>query len=508
MTDQPASSPGDTPNPSLSGRTAKAGAWSISGRLLAKVLDFIALLILARFLGPADFGLVAMAMTSVFIVETVLDLPITTILLREEHLTDDMFNTAFTLGLMRSLIVAAVLGALAWPMSLFYNEPRLLPLIACLAISPIMRGLISPRLIMFAKRFDFSKSFILDVASKSVSLIVVATVAILTRSYWALAIGTITTAVVFVSLTYVFAPMKPSLTFKEWPRFANVVGWSTLTQFISSVNWQMDRLILPRYIDLVPFGRFTAATDMVNIPYQAIALPTIGPINAAFATLIQSPKDLGAAYLKASAGIPMLITPVLLSLAMLSTPVLNVLFGDKWLEAAPYLTALALTAMIVLPAFPLPCLAMVLNRNQFVSMRGVAELAVKLPIMLFAASKFGVYGAIATQAIAATAVVIFSMFSVRTLIGLKIRDQIGALVPYMLGLGAMAATIYGLKPLVWFDKGIWLEVISIGLVVAPALIIYTIVVFTVWGLAGRPNTIEHTIVHKGQGIIRRLRRRA
>ncbi|OYW79767.1 MAG: hypothetical protein B7Z26_07515, partial [Asticcacaulis sp. 32-58-5] len=93
---------------------------------------------------------------------------------------------------------------------------------------------------------------------------------------------------------------------------------------------------------------------------------------------------------------------------------------------------------------------------------------------------------------------------VRTLIGLKLRDQIGALMPYSLGLAAMAGVIYGLKPLVWFDQGIGLEIISIGLVVLPGLIVYGAVIMAVWGLAGRPNTIEHTIVHKGQAIVGRV----
>ena len=65
--------PASKPGPSLSARAFVAGIWTVGVRLLSRGVDFITLLVLARFLGPADFGLVAMAMTVVFIVEAILD---------------------------------------------------------------------------------------------------------------------------------------------------------------------------------------------------------------------------------------------------------------------------------------------------------------------------------------------------------------------------------------------------------------------------------------------------
>lgn len=62
---------------SVSHRTATASIWTISGKFLARLLDFVSLLILARLLSPTDFGLVAIATSVLVIVETILDLPLT-----------------------------------------------------------------------------------------------------------------------------------------------------------------------------------------------------------------------------------------------------------------------------------------------------------------------------------------------------------------------------------------------------------------------------------------------
>ena len=60
----------------ISGRTTYAAVWLIASRLGARFVDFALLLILARMLTPADFGIVAVAMTLIQITEAVFELPV------------------------------------------------------------------------------------------------------------------------------------------------------------------------------------------------------------------------------------------------------------------------------------------------------------------------------------------------------------------------------------------------------------------------------------------------
>lgn len=85
----------------VSQRTATASIWTISGKFLARLLDFVSLLVLARLLSPADFGLVAIATSVLVIVEAILDLPLTQALVRQPSPSDSMFATAFTLSVLR-----------------------------------------------------------------------------------------------------------------------------------------------------------------------------------------------------------------------------------------------------------------------------------------------------------------------------------------------------------------------------------------------------------------------
>src|SRR2546430_959673 len=60
----------------IKGRTAAGATIMIASRLITRCIDFAALIVLARLLSPEDFGLVAIAMSVIMIVEAIMELPL------------------------------------------------------------------------------------------------------------------------------------------------------------------------------------------------------------------------------------------------------------------------------------------------------------------------------------------------------------------------------------------------------------------------------------------------
>ncbi len=56
----------------LTTKTLLGAGWTVSSRLTGRLVDFVTLLVLARTLTPADFGLAALAMTLTVITDMVL----------------------------------------------------------------------------------------------------------------------------------------------------------------------------------------------------------------------------------------------------------------------------------------------------------------------------------------------------------------------------------------------------------------------------------------------------
>ena len=480
---------------SVSQRTATASIWTIGGKLLARLLDFVSLLVLARLLRPEDFGLVAIATSVLVIVEAVLDLPLNQALIRQPRLTERMLDTAFTLSILRGLAISLTMVVISWPISFFYDDPRLVALVAALSIAPTMRSLISPRMVLFMQRFDFRREFALDVITKGATLLFAVGVVLTTGSYWGLAVGAIAGPFAAAIASYVFAPMRPHLTLSEWSRFRDMIGWNTVAQVLSSINWQLDRLLLPRFTSLSTFGAFSVADNLAGIPHQTFVGPLMRPLMAAFST-VEDHRKLIAAYLKATRAITLVAAPVLLIIAFLAEPIVRITVGENWSLAAPILRWLCVVNLISLPSTMMPALAMVLDNTRYVAFRMLVEFAIRAPVILVGIAYFGLLGAIVSRLLAMLVAYGASMLIAKRLIGATLGAQLNAFVRPLVASLPMIGFLACVQPvLAPMAAGVNL-VASLALCGGAALLIFWTCALVIWQLAEKPDGLEAIVVQK------------
>ena len=480
---------------SVSHRTATASIWTISGKFLARLLDFVSLLVLARLLSPADFGIVAIATSVLVIVEAILDLPLTQALVRIPSPSERMFATAFTLSLMRGTAISLLMIVVAWPMALFYNDPRLFPLVAAISIAPAMRSVISPRMVLFMQRFDFRREFALDLLAKGATLIFSVGVVLATDSYWGLAIGAVAGPTTSTIVSYIFAPMRPRLSLSEWKHFQDMVGWNTVSQVLNSLNWQMDRLMLPRFTSLSAYGAFSVADNLAGIPYQTFVGPLMRPLMAAFSNVSDRGQQI-TAYLKATNAIMVVAAPVLLVIILLAEPIVRIVVGEKWIVAAPILQWLCIVSLIGLPTTIMPSLVMVLDKTRYVALRMFAEFAVRAPVTVVGVVMFGLEGALAARVIAAAVAYLVCLVIMQRLIGVSIGAQLYAFVRPLVACVPMVGFLLLVQPvLVAIPLGLELVVV-VGFCSIGALALFWVFSLLLWQAVGRPDGLEAIIVRK------------
>lgn len=482
----------------LIGRTIGAGSWTIGARLVAKLIDLALLVCLARFLGPSAFALVAAAMAVVFIVEALFELPMAAALIRVPVLTRAMLDTAFTLGLLRGLCIAALLALLAWPLSVFNHEPRLLPLVCVLALAPALRGLVSPRMVEFVRRLEFRPDVALELSGKIVAFVVSIALAAATGSYWAIAAATVCTPLVATALSYVLAPLRPRLDLSAWPHFSNMVGWNFLSQLGNAFNWQIDRLLLPRFSGSVAFGQYAMAKQISEIPDQALLVPLQRPLMAALAT---PGADHRAHYLQVVRAIALVMAPVLVLLMAWPEPLVRVALGPDWMAAAHWLRLLGVVSLLGLPGLPMPAMAMIRNRASAIALVTFSMLAARVPLVWLGALHFGIAGAIAGSAVSAALGATLAMLVIRALIGLGVARQLAALLPATLSLLPATALLLATRDWVMATASFAELLARAGACGLLYLAIYGGLVLACWRLAGRPPGLEAHLV----SLLRRQR---
>ncbi|CAN5915443.1 hypothetical protein BH11PSE13_BH11PSE13_20640 [soil metagenome] len=409
-------------------------------------------------------------------------------LIRTQSLTPDMLHTAFTLSLLRGLVIALVLLVLAWPLAAFNDEPRLKALLGVLALAPALRGLVSPRMVEFARAFNFRPDAVMELSAKAVAFIVSLIIAVTTRSYWAIAAATVLGPLVTTLLSYYFAPLRPRLTLIDWKYFSNLIGWNFVAQFGSALNWQIDRLLLPRVTTTTAFGQYAVGKQISEIPGLALIQPLARP---AIATSATAGASQSSRYLQLSHGIA-LVMILAMGVPLLWPEVLiRIALGLTWLPAADLLRWISAVVLLGMPAVLMGPLAMTLDRTRLVAVRTLIELFVRLPLVWEGAVHFGLPGAIAGSAIATASGTLVSLLIVRSLASIGLMLQLKTIATPLAALLSAGAILYFSLPTVMAARSIFeLVILSIAFG-ALYVIAYVLVVMFGWHLSGRPAGLEN-----------------
>jgi O-antigen/teichoic acid export membrane protein len=490
----------------LGRRTAMGAVWLIMSRLGAKLIDLATLIALTRMLTPSDFGLVAIAMTLVQICEAIFELPVVQILVRSNEVTVPLLHTAFTLGTLRGLLLGGVLVALAWPFAALYGDPRLAPLICFLALAPIFRGLISPAMVYFVRRMEFRPDVATEMVGKAVALCAAAAVAMATHSYWAIATASVISPLFMVITSYALAPLRPRIRFAQWKVFARFLTWTSASQLFMALNWQADRLILARFVPRAALGVFSMASDLANLPDQALLKPTMRTLLPALTHKRDNRAGLIDAYLALTCCICAMVAPVAIALSVLAEPIVRLVLGEKWLGVAPCLAVLAPLLLITSVYNPLASLAMAIGRPEAVLRLSIVEFAVKIPLTAFAAWRYGLEGAMVVRVVVAVVALGNALLLLRSLLGIGPMTVMAAVMRPALAGATMAVTLIAMRgwlvPLAKWQLGAGLVAFG-GIGVA----VYGAALVGLWYWANCPAGGEEKLIRMGASVIRRALRR-
>ena len=486
----------------LGHRTALSGSLMVAARLLSRVVDLCAMLILARLLTPVDFGLAALAMTMVTILEAALELPLSQALVQLPQIEPHHLHTAFTINLLRSLLLCALCISLAIPFARWYGHPELAPLIQALSLAPAARALQNPRLAEYAKELNFTYSFCFEIGGKGLAFMAGGLAAYLARSYWAIAIYTIMAPAAISLLGYLFVPYRPRLSLVYWRLFSGFLVWFSLSQIITAVNIQSDQLLLGKLMPTARLGLFTAANNLTLIPLTALFAPVLGPLLSAFSLVREDKARLGASYQSAASAVVAIGLPLLVGQAAVAQPLVLVLLGPKWASAAQLFSWLSISLIPYLFGMLLTPLSMALGQTREMAWRNMVQVLVKLPLVIAGAIEYGFAGIIAARLISETATALFCMASIRKLSGITLATQFWVNLRALISCLAMLGAVRGLDAALQLPHALAAQFLRLLLLVCTGAAVYTVCLLLSWHLAGRPRGLEDTALR----ILHALRR--
>ncbi|MDE2318556.1 MAG: lipopolysaccharide biosynthesis protein [Rhodospirillales bacterium] len=462
----------------------------VAARLLSRIIDLCALLILARLLTPVDFGLVAIAMTMVTLLEAALELPLSQALVQLPYIEPHHFHTAFTISLLRGLVLFALCFSFAPAFAKWYGHTSLTPLVQALSLAPAIRGLQNPRLAEYAKALNFKYEFYLELAGKSLAFLSGSIAAYLTHSYWSIAICTIISPVSTSLLGYIVIPYRPRLSLQDWRLFRDFLGWISFSQIVSALNFQSEQLLLGKLMPTKTFGLFTTASNITYIPIAALFGPVLRPLLSAFTQVRGEKIRLSDIYQRASSAVVTIGLPVLIGLAAIAQPLVWVLLGPQWAAATPLFRWLSISIIPYLFGMLLTPLGMATGHSREIARRNSVQLFVKLPLLIIGVVQYGFAGVIAARLISETVTALFCMASIRKLTGISIAAQ------FLVNLRAITSSLVMLTGILFLDHIFHFssifsyQLIMLSLLVSVGSVAYISCLALFWYLAGCPPGLE------------------
>jgi O-antigen/teichoic acid export membrane protein len=429
----------------LTAKTILGAGWTVSARLAGRAIDFITVLVLARALTPADFGLTAIASTLVFVLDAVFEVPLILALTSLKDVTKSHLDTAFTLGALRGIVLALIVLAAAFPFAHIYNDNRLPALVAALAFGPIARSLYSPGMVRHVRQMSFRQNFTAELLGKLAASVLAVLVVYLGGGYWAIVVSSAFSTFATTLISYVLAPYRPALSLSKLSDFSSFLGWFSTAQIFTALSWQFDRILLGYFVSKSDLGQYTMASDLAILPSQSMVGPAMQPLMAAFARINDDRERLRSAYLKAARLTMMLAASTCIGISLTSDLIVTVLLGAKWTEAAMYLQWLALSVALNVYYQPMHALALALNRTNLIFRLSVIEACSRIVLVLLGLYFYSLTGVIAARVAMSVVVFILSMLCARHMIGATITSALINLWKVAVAGAAMAVLVLVLR---------------------------------------------------------------
>jgi O-antigen/teichoic acid export membrane protein len=217
-------------------------------------------------------------------------------------------------------------------------------------------------------------------------------------------------------------------------------GTNSVLATCYSITGRAPELVIGRLIDNAAVGLFARASGLALQLRLLVAGAVTGVFYPAFRQVRDSGQPLGPPYLRVVAAYTGVTWPAMAGIAVLSQPLVQLLYGDKWMAAAPLLGWIALSQLCYV-ALPLNAdLPLLLDRMKGLIHRNIIETAASV-LLIAVSAPFGLlWVAISRFAHGLLWVAIYAPF-MRRMLGFGWRELL------MVYLRSSAATLAAVTPL-------------------------------------------------------------
>jgi O-antigen/teichoic acid export membrane protein len=416
----------------LKSRSIAAVGWSaidVAGR---QGIQFVVMLILARLLSPAEFGILGMLSLFIALGGSIVDSGFGSALIQRKEITEaDKSSVFFFNAAMGALMALTISSAAPWIAS-FYREPILLPLTRLMALNLFIGSFGVVQVALMTRDLDFKALFKAGLLAMIVSGALAVWMAWKGYGVWSLAAQSVIFTTVSTGLIWVFCSWKPRLQFSVGS-LRSLFGFGSGMLASGLLNTFFDRVqlaVIGKAFSAAALGFYTRAFSTQQFPVSLLTSVINRVTFPVFSQLSHNPGSLRPAVRRAQISIMVLTLPMMFGLAVVARPLVLVLFGAKWLPCVPYLSVLSIAGVLwPLHVMNLDVVKAVGRSDLFLRLEIIKKVLVGIGIL--ATFRISVMAMVWAVLIVSVVCVIVNTHYTKVLIGYGTVEQFVDLAPYV-----------------------------------------------------------------------------
>lgn len=328
--------------------SVRSGAITAGAQAALLAIHVLGTAILARLLGPSEFGLMAMAMAFTAFAGLFRDLGLSTATIQREHLTDAHTNALFWLNVSAGLVLSVLTAIIAPAIASFYGRPEVTGLLWVLAPVFLLGSIGAQPSAMLQRQMRFGRKVCADISGAIVTLVVSVAMAWQGSGVWSLAFGSLAGTATSSTLMLALSPLRLSRP-RRSAGLREMIGFGghiTAFEVINYLHRHLDQILIGRQLGAEMLGFYSRAYQLLMLPITNLRAPLTAVALPALSRLARERASYRLYYMRLTRVMAYVTMPLVAALFVLTPPLIRVVMGPGWDEVVPIFRALALAALL------------------------------------------------------------------------------------------------------------------------------------------------------------------
>jgi O-antigen/teichoic acid export membrane protein len=321
----------------VGGKTIRASAgWNAASLGGGQAIRITAALVLTAILGREQIGIVALANVYVALAIVFVQFGFGTLLIQKEILNDGHIGAATSLSLGTGVLVTGFTLAAAPVAADIFRTPELTNVLRVLSGLFLLKALAVVPTSLLYRQMRFGPPAIVGLIGTTIGAATGITLAIVTKSYWAIVWQLMITDVITVLGVFIVAPGLTIATSRRdvaevWSFGTKLLG----TNIVNFAGDNGDNALIGRIEGVAPLADYTLSYRILTLPVQTIGQTVLRSLLPILSRLQNNRAAVADLFYRAQRAVAVVATGPLIVLALAVGDAIPWIFGDEWASAVP-----------------------------------------------------------------------------------------------------------------------------------------------------------------------------